>query len=659
MKKTAFSPQDRKMLKEIADTQKWERLDQFQSSKPLDAMSVNDKSILAGLFFQKGKHYSADQLNEVSLKEALRSFETALKIDPSMGHAWTEKAEVLMSLAVLVDDPTLFNDAFEMFLNAEKVYTSQTKQMPVNQLYRWGTCSYQMGKHSEEPLDFKIAVEKYREAFERGSDSPEFFFDYATALSELGATIGRVEFILESLDYFQRSLKVQNDNPKTWLKFACVAKLLYLITQDPEYYNLADQSFFEAARNCYSNIALWVNWGQLLSYEGKLTKDPELLIASLEKFEKADALNANDPVVLSSWADALMHVGALEDRLDYLKEAQEKIEMCLVLCPDDLDLLCLQGHCLIHLGRYFSDERFLYEAIQKFQEGIALDKTVSILWHGMATAHYLLGEICQDRVHFERAAKFCAEAIELGEEGNAQYWNDWGVALMKLSEMTHDLKLMTDAAERFEKAIALYNKKKPALPEPEWFYNYGCSLDYLGDFYGNPNYYEKAINIFLKLLEQHPYLTHVRYSLALSLYHLGDATCDIECLETAIEHFEILLMHDQEDEILCNDVGITFLTLADLLVDTILPRRSEEYFDKAHQLFLQSIASGSLIAHYHLACLHSLQENYAEAMYYIEKAKQCNVLPPVEDLMQDEWLKGLRQTSSFRAFLNQLTHSDE
>lgn len=660
MKKTTFSSQNfRKLLKEIAETKTWEKLEEFHSCKALELMSLNDKSKLADLFYQKGKHLSLDQKNESVLKEALRSFETALMIDPAIGQAWLEKAEVLMSLATLLEDPTFFNDAFEMFLNAEKVFASQGKLMPVEYLYRWGTCSYQLGKYSEEPLDFKIAVEKFREAFERGSDSPEFFFDYATALAELGGAIGRVEFILESLDYFQRSLKVESDNPKIWLKFACVSKLLYLITQEPEYYTLADQSFFEAARNSYSNFVLWLNWGQLLAYEGKITRDLELLNASLEKFEKADALNANDPIILSSWADALMHAGALEERLDFLREAQEKIETCLVLCPNDVDLICLHGHCLIHLGRYFADERFLNEATQKFHEGLALDKKISILWHGLATAHYLLGEICQDRVHFERASKCCSEAIELGEEENAQYWNDWGVALMKLAEMGHNLRLMLEASEKFEKAIALYNKKKPSLPEPEWFYNYACTLDYLGDFYGNPNYYEKAINIFIKILDQYPHLNHVRYSLALSLYHLGDATCDVEYLENAIEHFEILLMHDQEDEILCNDFGVTYLTLADLLVDTILPNRSEEPFEKAEQLFVQAIAGGSLIAYYHLACLHSLKGNYPEAMFFIEKAKLVKVLPAIDDLLQDEWLEGLRQTSSFHSFLNTLSSSPE
>lgn len=654
------SPQDyQKIFQEIANSRRWEKLDEIGNSIKLDAMNASDKATLASLFYEKGKHHALDKQNEYSLREALSAFETSLKIDPSTGHRWTEKADLLMELAFLQNDFALFDDAFEMFSHAQKVYTAQGQILPVEDLYRWGVCCYQIGKFSEEPLDFKIAIEKFREAFERGFDNVAFFFDYATALSDLGSAIGRIEFILESLDYLQKCLADESMSAKAWLKMACVCKLLYVITHDPEYYNLADQGFFEAARNTSTELSLWVNWGQLLAHEGKSIRDPELITASLEKFEKADALHPNDPVVLSSWGDSLMHLGALEERLELLKEAKEKIEAAKGLLPDDLDILCLYAHCLTQLGRYFFDERFILNGIEKFEEGLAKDKTLSIFWHGLATCHFILGEIHQDRVHFERAAKHCAESINYGGEGNAQYWNDWGLSLLRIGELTNDLRYMVNAVEKFEKAIALFNKRKPSLPDPEWFYNYGCALDYLGDFYSNPQYYEKAIQIFVKLLEQHPQLKHVRYNLALAFYHLGDATGDVESLERAIEHFESLFQGDYEDEVLCNDIGITFLTLADLLMDSILPQKSEDYFEKAEQFFLQAISLGNLIANYHLACLHSLRGNFSEAMFYIVRAKDADVLPSLSDLLRDDWLEGLRNTASFHDFLTQLSSHED
>lgn len=656
MKNTSFSPQDfNRIFAEIAETQKWEQLEVFQQDKILELMSIKDRSIIANLFYQKGKHYSLEKSDPASLKEALGAFETALKIDPAIGEAWTEKAIVLVELAFISEDFALFNEANETFTYGQKVYSSQGQTMPVDKIYRWGVCCFQIGKHSEEPLDFKTAVEKFREAFERGYDSSDFFYDYATALAELGASIGRVEFIFESLDYFQRCLKEQSNHAQAWLKLANVCKLLYFITHDPEYFNLADQSFFEAARQTTPTVGLWVNWGQLLAQEGKAIRDTELMAASLEKFEKADALSPNDPLVLSSWAEALMHLGAIEERLDYLREAKEKVTFCKEKMPEDLEIICLYGHCLIHLGRYFVDDRHLFEAVQQFQFGLSKNKNLTMFWHGLATANYLLGEICQDYVYFERAAKYCSEAINLDGGNNAQYWNDWGVALMKLGEVTHDLKHMVGAAEKFEKAIALYNKRKPALPDPEWFYNYGCALDYLGDFYNNPQYYERAIQLFAKILEQNPELNHARYSLALAFYHLGDATAEIEYLERSIEHFDLLTASHHEDDIFFNDFGVTYLTLADILSDSILPKKCEEPFERSEQLFLQAIANGNQIAYYHLACLHSLKGNLEEAMHFIEKAKQCDALPVVEDLLRDEWLEELRQTPRFKTFLSQLS----
>jgi tetratricopeptide (TPR) repeat protein len=657
MKKSSQDYQ--KIFQEIANTRRWEKLDEIGNSIKLDAMNANDKATLASLFYEKGKHHALDKENELSLREALSAFEISLKIDPSTGHRWTEKADLLMELAFLQNDFALFDDAFEMFSHAHKVYSAQGQNLPVEGLYRWGVCCYQIGKFSEEPLDFKIAIEKFREAFERGFDNVSFFFDYATALSDLGAAIGRIEFILESLDYLQKCLTDENIGAKAWLKMACVCKLLYVITHDPEYYTLADQGFFEAARSTSTELSLWVNWGQLLAHEGKSIRDPELINASLEKFEKADALHPNDPVVLSSWGDSLMHLGALEEKLELLKDAKEKIEIARGMLPDDLDMLCLHAHCLTQLGRYFFDERYILNGIEKFEEGLSKDKTSSVFWHGLATGHFILGEIHQDRVHFERAAKHCAESIAYGGETNAQYWNDWGLSLLRIGELTNDLRHMVTAVEKFEKAIALFNKKKPSLPDPEWFYNYGCALDYLGDFYSNPQYYEKAIQIFVKLLEQHPQLKHVRYNLALAFYHLGDATADVESLERAIEHFESLFQGDYEDEVLCNDMGITFLTLADILMDSILPQKSEDYFEKAEQFFLQAVSLGNLIANYHLACLHSLKSNFSEAMFYIVRAKDADVLPSLSDLLRDDWLEGLRNTASFHDFLSQLSSHEE
>ncbi|KAF3363087.1 Uncharacterized protein PHSC3_000272 [Chlamydiales bacterium STE3] len=648
-----------KIFQEIAHSKRWEKLDEFGNSFKIDKMSANDKATLANLFYEKGKQHALDKQNEPSLREALSAFETSLKIDPSSGSRWTEKAGLLMELAFLQNDFALFEDAYEIFSHAHKVYSAQGQPLPIVDLYRWGVCCYQIGKFSEEPLDFKGAIEKFREAFERGYDDPEFFYDYATALAELGAAIGRVEFILESLDYLQKCLTDDTISSKAWLKLACVCKLLYVITQDNEYYALADQGFFEAARCSSTDLTLWVNWGQLLAHEGKSLRDPELLSSSLEKFEKADALHPNDAIVLSSWGDALTHLGSIEERLDLLKDAKEKIELARALNPNDTEILCLNAHYLIQLGRYFLDERYILSAIEKFEEGLAQDKSLSLFWHGLATAHFILGEIHQDRVHFERASKHCAEAINYGSGANAQFWNDWGLSLLRIGELSNDLRHMVTAVEKFEKAIALFNKRKPSLPEPEWFYNYGCALDYLGDFYSNPQYYEKAIQIFLKLLEHHPQLKHVRYNLALAFYHLGDSTGDVESLERSIEHFKTLFQGDYEDEVLCNDIGITYLTLADLLMDSILPQKSEDYFEKAEQFFLQAVSLGNLIANYHLACLHSLKDNYSEAMFYIVRAKDADVLPSVSDLLRDDWLEGLRSTAGFQDFLSQLSSHED
>ena len=46
--------------------------------------------------------------------------------------------------------------------------------------------------------------------------------------------------------------------------------------------------------------------------------------------------------------------------------------------------------------------------------------------------------------------------------------------------------------------------------------------------------------------------------------------------------------------------------------------------------------------------------NYEKAIYHLERAELFDALPPVEEVLEDEWLENLRQTEVFRSFINHL-----
>lgn len=646
-----------KQIEEVAFTKNWDDLDAFLTNGGFEKISYKERERLAQLFFQRGE----DLVNQVGdlteVLEALKFLEAAVKLDPLFVSAWTSLAQSYLTLGLNEEKIDSINRANDLFQHIETILHCQGQKNPVELLWNWGTCLYLLAKDSEEPVDFKNAVDKFKEAQELGLEDPDFFFDYATAIGELGMLIGKQELLLESTTLLEKSIKGKGDHGTAWLQLACAYKILYFLTADVVYFEKADESFLAAARSNVQQTALWLNWGQLLSMEGKTVRNESLLQAAVENLEKAEILSPQDPVVLCTMADVLIHLGWLLDKISLLKDAQERLELVHSLYPDNPECLCLWGHCLLHIGKYFSDPIYINQAIEKFQTGLSNNKNAYIFWHGLATAHFCLGEFTQEADEFEKAAKFSAQAIRLGGD-NPGYWNDWGVALMKLGEISGDAHHAAVAVEKFEQAIRQFHRKAAGNPDPDWIYNYGCSLDYLGELEQNPQLYERAISILSHLLEQYPDFHHVRYNLALSLYHLGDVVADAEALEKSIDQFEILIKRETEDDGLLSDLGLVYLTLAELSRDSKEIIKANSAFQKAEHCLTQAIALGGLDANYWLANLYALQENYADAMHFLERARQSDALPSLNELLSNEWFGSLRQTPRFRAFVADLSDED-
>lgn len=645
-----------KWIDKVSSTKDWKMLDLIEDVPSVENLNTNDKERLAQLFAERGEMLVQTTQDAEDLLEAVNSFEKALRIDPTLSKAWIALATTHFKLGTLQQDEQLIAKANEIYDHAQAVLHAQSLKLPLEALWGWGTCLYSIAKLSEEAVDFKNCLQKFQEASARGYNDPEFLLDYGTLLGEFGVLVGRQEFLIQSTETLERSLKEKNDSPIAWLRLGCAYKILFLLSEDIAFFEKAEHCFMSAARNQQNHMILWLNWGQLLAHIGKATRDLDLLKSALEKLEKAELIQPKDPFLLSSTADTLMHIGVLEENYENLQTAKEKLQLALSMAPEQPEIINHMGHCLLYIARYFNDASYVEEAIEKFQMGVSRNKNAFPFWHGLATAHFLLGEINGDVKEFEKAAKFCSQVIRLGGTSSS-FWNDWGVALMKLGELSNDHHAMSAAIEKFEEAINSYNRSRIGRPDPDWFYNYGCALDYLAEFELNPRYSERSIAVLSRLLEQYPNFNHVRYNLALSLYHYGDMIGDADALEKSIELFGELVVKEPEDDTLHSDYGLSCLTLADYLRDSIHDERSKECFKLAEQHFFHAISLGNESANFYLACLYSLLGNYTEAMQFITRAHTAEALPVLDDLLRDEWLENLRQTPRFRAFLTEL--SDE
>lgn len=637
----------------------WNSLETLLTEDVVNQLDTVEKERLAQLFFEQGEHL-LENANEPSVMErAYSAFEKCLRLDISSSKSWVKFAEAHLKLALLQQDHSLLIKANELFKHADYLHKTRGSALPLEVLWDWAICLYWIAKESEEAIDFKYAIDKYREAYEGGLTQGAFLYDYGSTLGEMGVLVGKVELLVEAAFFLEKSIQENGDNPPCWLRLACAYKILFFLTGDVAYFEKSDTSFIAAARLYQANensFELWLNWGQLLSFEGKMTCDSELLSDAMEKLLQADLEKPSDPLVAIAMGDTLTHLGILEERLDWLKEAQEKLEHICKVVPDNLEAICHLSHCLAHIGKYLSDASYLNQSIEKSQMALSQDQKAYHLWHGLSMSYFILAEITNDPVHYEKVAKFCGQAIHLGGDLPG-YWNDWGVALMRLGELTNESRYIAEAIEKFEGAIHCFNRKSTGSPDPDWFYNYGCALDWLGDYDLNPQYFERSIAILSRLLDQYPHLHHIQYNLALSLYHLGDAVGDVEVLEKAIIHFESYLHLEPEDDGAFADLGLTYLTYADILQEEISNSRSNEAFLKASDFLTHAIALGNTRANYYLACLHALNTNPKEALLFLERAKTQGSLPSLDDLKHDEWLDSLRSTPEFEKFIKNLSNS--
>lgn len=683
----------KKTLEEILAYQDFDRLAPFKTSECWPQMSSSERDLLALLFVAQGESllkksdskaidsfdiaskiapqnmlvfyrqamaYASQDHNMRCLASACKALQVVVTLNPSFFDAWYSWGNILVRMGIFHGETTYFQEAHLKFLEAHNHSKTADFQKLADYYWQWGLSWHFLGNLSGEACDFHIALEKYRLAAEHGLQAIDFWKDYGDAIVELSNLIGRKEMLFEAIDLYRNVIRVTPDSFQGWFSLGRCYQRIFEFSHDENYFNFTHESFSQAAELNSHVVDLWIYWGQLFTDLGKSKHDLKHLETSLEKFAKADACEPNHPMVLSRWGEAQMLYGSYTERGDLLRDAETKIVRSLEIHPENPEAWYLYGTCLNELGDYFSEESYYYQAIDKFRYGLTLNENDPMLWYGLSLSHFAIGELLSDIEMIEKSTHCFSRVMEQGGQIFPQFWNDWGVALMKLAEMTNDPKYVETAIEKFERAINQHaedpNNQECDL---EWLYNYGCALDFLGDFTEDACDYERAVQILSKVLEQDPSYAFARYNLALSLSHLGEHTDDVECFQKALYHFEVLLSSDHEDEMAWNDWGLTLMNYAQLVHDPLHPEQALHLYELAESKLMHSVALGCTQAFYNLACLHALTGHLTAAMHYIERAEVAGILPPVEDLLHDEWLKGIRDTQEFRNYISLLTNKYE
>lgn len=678
----------RKKLLDIQNSQFYEGLKEISDSKELSKMSVDERELLAQLLvlygaqllakgdssvietFDKAAKISADsslilyQQGEIfaSYSDNIRclffahtAFVRAIELNPSFAEACYADAKVLLQIGLFDGEVHYFVEARQRFEKAWQL--AQALASPSFNLaelfWKWGECLTLLGRLAGEPHDYYQALEKFRLADLAGLEDASFFNDYGDALAEAGSLLDQRNYFVEALKFFKKAVKQDPEGFNGWFNKACCLQRICETELDEMLLEESDLSFAKAAQLEPEKSAVWMKWGQLEVALGKYKMDMQIIASSLEKFEKANQLDPNQPLLLYYWAETELFLSTQQEQLDLILAAKNKILKSLEIQPELFETWYLYGVCLNELGHYFEEEEYYLQAIEKFQYGLSLNSRSPLLWYGMALSHYALGELKNQQALIEKSVRFCSRVIDCGGGSVPQFWNDWGVALLKLAEMTDEIQYVEWAIEKFERAVkdGATNLEKDHV-DLEWVYHYGCAFDLLGDLTGEPHHFEKAIHILSQVVQLDPQDYHARYNLALAYYHLADILWEIEPYQKSLEQFQWLIEQDPEDSNLHIDYAIALVSFALLIQDHHQPNTEQETYRQAEHHLMHAAALGSYQAYYHLAGLYSLNGLYAQAMHFIEKAQIFNALPSVIDILHDEWLEGLRLTAPFREFFD-------
>ena len=119
-----------------------------------------------------------------------------------------------------------------------------------------------------------------------------------------------------------------------------------------------------------------------------------------------------------------------------------------------------------------------------------------------------------------------------------------------------------------------------------------------------------------------------------------------------MNYFRMAARQDKEDDAIFLEWGLACIHLAHHTLHA-----DEQHYADAEQKLIRAGQLGNLNAYYNLACLYSILGRYDEAMQLVRKAEKASALPPIEELLEDEWLDNLRQTKDFTEFLASIESS--
>jgi len=593
--------------------------------------------------------YGSEEGKEKALLLASKYFKYATQLEPQFFDAWVAWGNTLLQLGKFHAEHHFHLEAKEKYQKALELSGSQAADIVAELYWDYGIVWTEIAIHSGEALDLRLAIEAFQTALKlQEKQAPEFFHDCGKAHLEMGLLINDARYFFQAVQYLQQSVQISPTYFDGWELLAEVYSQLYINTLDERYVQKASQSYAQAVKLSGKNGDTWLSWAQILGEAGRLRQDIHLLRQSIEHCARGFILDNKNPLIIAQWVESLSWLGASVGRLDLLTEAEQKIIKFADVYPDDPDLWHAYAVCLLCFGIYYEDADYYELAIEKLQYGLSIDRTSAEHWHTLATIHKLYADLTHHEDLLMRAGRFFARAIDLKPACPSVIF-DAASCLLHFSEVTRDLPSLQKAISHLE--TLLQTHKDVVLHHPLWLVTYGKALEWLFEFSLEDAHLHHAIEVFTHVLLIDPDFDGVHHQIAQCNMALGHQTDDPEFYKKAISFFRLAARQEEENDHIWLDWGVCLIHLAETTLNTHFMQQL--YWD-AEQKITKAGRLGNSLAYYHLACLYSILEKTEESMTLIRKSLSLKVLPPMEELLEDEWLENVRNTESFVQFMSEL-----
>jgi tetratricopeptide (TPR) repeat protein len=599
------------------------------------------------LFYQQGLflfQYGSKEKKKKYLLLASKKFKIASKLQPEFPLIWHAWANTLSFLGQTYCEHHFLQEAKEKFQIAISLLSSKDEFF-VKTHHDNALLMAKIAQYSGEVSDLQESLKSFKLASEwKDQLSTEFWQDYANIALILGRQIRDTRYTIQAISFFKEALNKNSSSYSLWQDLAIALSDLYDDTHDEDHFCQANECFANSANLNPQNSNLWATWAELLKNSGKRLKDTKRLHSALEKCHRAFSCNRKNALIIVTWAESLASLGLLTERLDLIYEANNKSLDAIDKFGASPELCKAIGISLFSLGKYYNDLDYYYQAVERFQEGLSINRTYHELWYYLGHAYSIAAEIESDPHLYERAAKFFAKAIHL--HPSSDYYFEYAMTLSKLAIQQQDEKNLELSILYFEQAFTL--QKNASYLHPDWLYQYAIALDSMGDMFEEEVYYERACEILTRVLLIDPDYLEIHFRLGIVYTHLGEMIQIEEPFLRAIQHFKIAFQQDEENDSLLLEWGLLLINLSEI-------RHQEEdkllLFEEAEFKLMQSAKLGNAHAYYHLACLFSLQNQFEKSFFFLKKAHHYEGIPPLNDILEDLWLEGLRRTERFQDFI--------